>query len=475
MTFKNNLYYLYFIVLILNFLPAFVLYLVPNTPVNIWFEFLFIIPLFAIVLLYKNNFAKFVYILKRTPIFRYYIIYISTISAVTLLNICLGLYNAPIGYYFIKMYRFILSCTLIYMLPLFGIFIKVNYRKIIKTFLFCSFCIFILSIIQFFIFTLKIQPLISVLDFFTNARYVLYKDFQCVQNIGRVYCTFGEPSGLGQFIFITMPIIMKLSSAKFKIFNNKYLNFLIKRTAVPFMLITVILTKSPIYLILCGIEYFILLIIFNIKLIKKYLIQVFLFIITFLSFFVYIYIAHKEAIESTYIFRILQTMYAIGDFNKLVFFEPSLATRIVSYSAQFGAFSKRIVFGCGINNVEVFLNSFYLQSTNLSFTPENIATYLNKPHWVGVNRSFFWTSLAETGILGIFSYLLFIYKNFSFLNQMKRLCYGIDKDFIHGLYWSMISIVIISFYNLGTDNNFMWLIFGFIPMLLYLQLRERDM
>ena len=464
-----KLSYLYIISFILTFFPMFVIYIKKGTNGNIYIGLLTTILMYLLFIILKNKyFKKSLIILSKNTIIKSYLYYIGYISFALIFHIILGHYKANISFYAVRIYKFYFAAILIYLLPFIGIIIGIKFRKLLKLFIFIIWILFLISIIQYFAFVFNITFLISIIDFFSNARAALYLDSTNVQTGLRAYAFFSEPSALGQFIFIIMPFVILISKCKDRIFKNIFLDKLVKKSFLTFMLLTLIFTKSPIYLVLCFIELLILLLINYWNRIKRYLMSIILSIIILLLILFVLFINYQSQLEQTYIFRIIKTIYSFGDYDKLVILEPSLATRIYAYAIQLIAFKKAFIFGCGLNNAEIFVNSFYLSESLLPPTAENFYLgYLNKQNLCNLNRSVVYSSLAEFGIIGFSLYIIFWIKNLKVLNSLKKYFQGFEYSFLIALIQSFIAIMIISFYNLNLDNSIMWLIFGYSIVFIY--------
>lgn len=458
-----NLSYIYIISFILTFFPMFVLYIKKGTNGNIYISLLLLVILYLLFIVYKPNyFKKFLTKFLSIPTTKYYLTFLGFVILSLTIHIILGHYGASIAFYAVRIYKFFVATILVYLLPLLGLMIGIKFKNILKLFILIIWFICFVSIIQYLSFLLEIKFLIYIFDFFTNARTALYLNSLSVQEGLRAYAFFSEPSALGQFIFLIMPFAIIIPKTKELITQNKLIDWIIKKTFIPFMLLAVIFTKSPIFLVLCLIEFPILLFINNWGKIKKYLFPIITFIVCFLLFSSLILILYKNQLEQTYIFRIFKTIYSFGDYNKLVLLEPSLATRIFSYSIQLVAFLKVPIFGCGLNNAEFFVNPFYLSEAPLPLTPENFYLgYLHNSNLCSLNRSIVYTSLAEFGLVGFSIYLFFIIKNIKFLTNIKNYFIDFEYNFLIALIQTFITTFIISFYNLSIDNAIVWLIYGF--------------
>lgn len=457
-------------------MPMFVFYIVPGTNGNISIGFLCVSLMYLLIITFK--FDKFKYFLAKIfklPIVRYYFYFIAFIIFTTIINIFSGNYNAPASFYITRIYKVFYALCLIYFLPVFSILLNIKKENLVKFFYSSIYILFLLCIVQFLAFNFNIDFLSQIFHFFTNGRAGMYAVIDDYQNLGRVYAFFSEPSALGQFIFIIMPFITILSKSKYKIYNNVIINRIVKTTAIPLMLLILILTKSPIYLLLCLFEFLTLWIIMHKIIIKRYWQQILSILLIIILCTYILYAIFHHSIEQSYLARILNTISSLGNFNTFILVEPSLATRIVSYSIQIAAFTKQWLIGCGLYNAEIFVNPIYIQISPLPLTPENyMSHFAYKSYWTGLNRSVVYTSLLEFGVIGFSIYSVFIYKTIKYISNIKRYYNGLNSDFIYATKYSIIFITIISFYNLFIEAAYIWFIFGLICLYTYnFHLQER--
>ena len=472
-----KLSYIYFITFILTFFPMFVIYIKKGTNGNIYVSLIFLIILYLFFIFNKiDRFKQSIKQLLRIPITKYYLFFLAYIVMSLFIHILLGHYTAPVSFYAVRIYKFFVATIPVYLLPLLGLFLGIRFKCILKLFIIIIWSLFLISIIQYLCFLFDIKIMISIFDFFTNARAAAYYDVHDALENLRVYAFFSEPSALGQFIFIVMPFVISIHNTKYALFNNKYLNLFIKRTILVFMLCALIFTKSPIYLVLCFIELFVLFFMIYWNKIKKYLSQICLLLFILITILFLLFINYQTKLEQTYVYRIIKTIYSFGDFDKLILLEPSLATRIVSYSIQISAFIKAFIFGCGLNNVDIYINHLsYIVNSHFNLTFENMYNYLLTQYCFTVARSILYTSLAEFGLIGFSLYVLFIIKNLKFLSKIRKSFQGIEASCLVALIHSFVAIGIISFYNLGLDNSIVWLIYGWALAYLYIYIHRKDL
>lgn len=450
----------YLIGFCLIFLPTFVFYYVPNTNANIPIGAFFWLGLPICLFIQKPqtilNFYKSFFLNKLNKL---YLIWIAVILLTSITHMVLGFYKVHFNFYFVRMLHFFVICAGITLfIPLFKLF-KIPCHKLIKVFFLMIFVVFLIGIFEWFSNIFSITIVKSILSFFTNQRTSLY--LYLLNGVGdtqRIHSVFGEPSGFGQFIFIMMPFVMNIAHTRLKIFKNVVLNFMIKKSFIPLMLINLILTESPIYLVLCGIEFILLVLWIYRKFIKKYFKVIFAsLLIASLIFFLlndYLYL-----LKNTYIKRILVVLECISSYETMSILEPSLVSRINSYIVQFVIFTKNSLWGVGLYNSECFADKLYLE-LNLPYTIENLNGYYMIPNLVGLNKSLIWTMLAEFGIIGITIYFLYIYKILYFVNTIKQKFNEFHYVFLVSVSQVIIVTFLISFYNFYLDNHFIWLIYS---------------
>ncbi len=472
---KKYLKWLYYTSIWFMFMPAFVIFFVKNTNANVYFGFPFaLVTMFCA--LFFCNYKKFFHRLLHISVIKYYTIFMLFIISTSFVHITLGFYKGPITFYIVRWLKFFISIVFVYLLPICSFLLNIKLRHFIKLYFTMILIVYLIGFIQYFTFLFNISFINILFYFFTNVRVSLSNfDLYGCQNSLRIFSIFSEPSSLGQFTFILLPIVNDLCKGNFKIYTNKYLNSFIKKFFIPLVLMNVVFTKSPIYLILCFTEFFILNIKHYVSMLKRYWnysIIALSIIIPILPLLYYHF--NDDFVCSIIIDRIMTTISCFGDFNKLVLLEPSLATRLVSYINQFLLFTKNIFFGVGLSNVQAGLNPYLLLSP-VPLTQEAITGYYGHPMLSGVNPSVIWTSLAEFGIIGTLFYLLFVFKSFSVIKSIKKSFYGLENLFINGIQKTYITIFIISFYNLSMENMQMWFLYGISILLVFHYKYKREL
>jgi len=450
---------IYGLIFILLFFSAFVIFFIPNS------GFFYIVGttlavalLFIIFCLYNKKYYIFLKESLKTKPIKILLILCLYIISVWLIHYFLIYLKLPISYYLVRLPRFFIYLFSSILFPITGLFLGIKFKNIIKLFYISIMIILLAGFIQYFSFLFNIRYIDYLFDFFTNLRIFYEFPDSCKENM-RIFSIFGEPSAFGQYIFIITPYIVALTKSKYKLFKNNYINLLFKKSFIPILISDIVFTKSPIYLILCFIEILILLCVFHYKLIKKLRYFIVSIILTIILIIILQYSILEKSVSDSFLYRIINTIYSFGNFNKLIFLEPSLATRIIYYYNHFLVFKQNLLFGCGFYNADIYLNHSLL-SSSLPVTPEVITRYYNTSYSVGTAYSLIWTSLAEFGLVGISLYISFVISNISKLKKCLSLYSGIEKVFCLGTLFSIIAMFIISFYNLSFDSTLVWIIYG---------------
>lgn len=453
---------LFYLTFVLIFLTHFVIYIIPNTMACFQVALPFCIA-FYLLFIYKLKFFQcFLKKIYKIRIVKYYFLFIFLTILNIFIHVIFGFYKADLSYYVVRIYRFYVVTVLYYFIPVIGIYMGINIKNIIKMLIFMLYAVMFIGVVEFISIKLNIVFIQNILSFFTNFRdclYALHLYSDASKMQARIHSIYGEPSAVGQLIFIVMPIIYNFAISKYKIFKNNFLNNFIQKSILPLMFITIYLTMSPIYLILNICEIFIL-VLLQIK--KHYIFTIGLLLTVFITSLVSIAIFDMfdfDSYSNLAIDRILITISCFGDLDNLVILEPSLANRLISYTHQYIAFWNNPILGVGWNNVECYLNK-HIMSSSLPLTKEIIMNFNRKQNLAGVNTNIVSTVLAEGGII-IFGVLCaFFIKQFNTLRKIaKKLPYA-ESNFCHSLSQSHIAIAVIAFYNLSLDNINLWILLG---------------
>ena len=463
----------YFFVFIFLYLPSFVIYIVPGKysqmPISGILSTIFLL----FILIANKNFAfnhlKNLYNIKA---FRIYVIFLAYIFTGMFFHILTGKYSAvAITNYAAKTGNFILLAIPTFLLPTLATAIGIKFKTIIKIFYIAMYLIFLLGIVQYIAMTFNIQFINYIFDFITNSRSVsLFSD--SVYQANRVFCVFSEPSVLCQFIFLTMPFAFNITFSKYKLFKSSWFSIFYKKTVLFLLAINLILSKSPIYLIFCVIEFLFLLVIKYIRYIRKYIILIIFFFILMLFVIISVCFSNLDRIEETYLYRIYKVMLCFGDYEMLVQLEPSLASRLTSYYIQIKVFLSNILLGVGFRNIGIAIIP-YMLNTKIPLTTEYLQFLNSDAKMWGQNPSIVYTTLAELGIVGFSIYVYFIVLLYNVLNKIKYNLTGIQLVFTKSFSQLIIAMSLISFYNYSFEcNPFMY--FGFVLMIvLYYKLQNK--
>lgn len=271
--------------------------------------------------------------------------------------------------------------------------------------------------------------------FIVNSRQLAYGDFI---HIARTKSVFVEPSFFANFICFNLPLIYEFSKNKYKIFRSSFSDIILKKSMIFLSWFMIIVTLSPIFLIfavLFTIIYFLIMSKRTSKLI---------FLLFFGIMFITVAIMLSNInIQGTYLERIQKTLASIHDFRVFIYAESSLATRIISMCNQFIIALQHPILGVGYGNIEPFLLK-QLESSPLPLT-QQLITSIGAGR--GANKFLFWTTLCETGLIGItllYAYFIkTIYKAKMLLNHL----YGHDKAFISSCIFMLTYQIVVFLYD----------------------------
>lgn len=301
-----------------------------------------------------------------------------------------------------------------------------------------------------------LEPILKILN---NRRYFIIDNFEPITT--RIYSVFEEPGYLGCFICINLPIIYKLICSRYKILRNKISNFLLKKTYIPILILTIFAVQSPIWF-LCFI--IITVLCFYKNIIKSR----FRIGLTFLSIvitgFLSILYFHNNNISEIFLNRIIETTRCLNNYTALTKLEPSLASRIFGYNARIQLFLKYPIAGVGYKNTENNILEYVLTS-KLPHTEEIDRgiqkVVLRKGNFIKVSGAIFWNSLSDTGLIGtllLYLFMILSVKKLSFI--IKKINKGLTRNFIEGVRYSYIIIIVISIYDIRLNFIYIWFLFG---------------
>lgn len=451
-----------YIPLILLFLPAFCFFIGTNS----YFPYLIVLcPITFIFIILSNKiiiYKHLKYLYKYTP-FKYFIYLYLWLVFSGLIAVISGYYSL-FRFLYAVIFGFIFRSVLIYLYP--GTIIPkiLSLKSIIRFFMFAYLLIFIWGLIEFIGALLNIEIINILVSFLSNIRgdekSIIIESYS---GIPRIRSVFMEPGTFGRFIAINMPIIYQLALCKFKIFQNKNINFFIKKSIIPLMWICLILTQSPIYLVICAIITMIFFhkqILFLIFRAKKILIT-----ITILSIILILMLNYlKFDISKSFLTRIISVIEIIPkiDIETLILVEPSLATRVVNNINQFLLFLKHPIFGIGfLNNGPILINQ--LENSPIPLTPEMYIIIQNAKNSIPITTNALYLLLFQTGIIGFSIYCLFMLKSIFALKKILHYFSGIEYCYISALKNTIITIFALSIiYNQGFVDEYLFFITGLV-------------
>lgn len=451
-----NFKYLILIPLIvLLILPAFAIPLYKP----IYLSFICTISFFLFFVFFKQqNFFKRVNLLIRKTPFKYFLCFAIWIIIDGLFLVLLGKYSI-FNYLYYMLTLLILTFTCTYLLPSI-IFPKYFSKQFFIKFLFITYFILcIAGIIQYLSMILDITFINNIIKILTNIRFLLNDNHQFSDT--RLSGLFEEPGYFGAFLFLNFPIVYNLCCSKYKIFDNKYLNIIIKKSLIPLFWICLILTKSPIWLIFCliltGIYFLKTIVTFILKHIVKFIIAIVLICVLTFIFFT------QLNLSETYLNRIYLTIKVLGNWELFVIIEPSLATRILSYFYTFKVFLSNFILGVGLGNTKYYtINQIF--NTPIPITLElqkHITnTIFSGSNRLGLNGAFFFDVLADSGIIGCIVFYYFLFKSYIWNNKIKMKYTGINYLLLDGLSKSVLAFILISFYDVNYMTLFVWFLLG---------------
>ena len=458
-----NLKNLIFTILILLLLPSFC-FIIGSQFIPVYIPAILCIFFILAIFYNKQLVSNSLYFYKKTP-FKYLVIFFIW-SIITII------FSIVRGKFFLG--GFITStlggliCSV--MLPcLFTLFITpkyINTKTFIKFLYFFFWFVFLLGILDFIIFYFDIPVLKEAITIFSNKRLLIYDITDVtrvfVGSFPRARSIFDEPSYLGYFIFVVSPIVYEWTLNKFKIFKNNYLNLLIKRTIIPFMWISLVLTQSPIFLIfnIAFSSFYFLIIKKGYKKIVKHFVPISIF----LTFTVAIAISFISKIDfsTTYLNRIILVVQNIKSFEDFIMVEPSLGTRIIVMINAIQMGLNNILFGVGYGNMS------YLMATQLSLSTLPLTGELQ--HFIFSGRTnppstIFIKIFSETGILGVSIFYYFLYNIYQKLNIKRN--YLDNTSINNGLILFIITYFCSSFYDSNLNQPYIFIIIGFIIAIIY--------
>lgn len=469
-----KLQFLLYLPILFFFLPAFAFYF-PGLGIYAFFIFIIYLTLPLLFILDNQKMVKMLYLInKHTPL-KYFTIVLLLVAMNGLITALFGI--ASTG----TILKYIVLREVLFILPLLIYFIYViykylTYRRFVKLFIFLYWLTLIIGFVAYIGQLFDITVINNLFDFLANKRIIAHSLGLGRENeLSSNYYSYGlprldalmeEPAYYASFLYVFMPLCYSCKDNSFKIFKNIYLNKLIKNTIVPFAWLSLILTFSPIYLILT----IIITVIYYFKKIKYLVRKYYIFIFSIL--FIMSFFAIKVDLSDTYISRIINVLINIHSFEDFIVIEPSLATRICSFANTICVFFKHIVTGVGIGNLASSMYYQY-QHSPLPLTPEIIErnSILAIKKEAFFNQSYIYAFLAENGVIifGILVYFYYkIFKHFLVINVHYSRFPNFYTFWTKGLLFTLIALLIGSFYSSSMLGVEYYLIISLMIIFIYL-------
>jgi len=478
---KISFNYLIYIPFILLFLPAFAV----NIP-GIGIYAIFYIALYvALAILIAKDYKAFVSkinrIIKSTPL-KYFLI---GIGIFILDSIILSFFGITT---FEQTFRSIILRVVLRYFAVFAFFIYVidkyiSYEKFFKFFVFLFWINLVIGFISYIGQFFNIEFINLIFDFFANQRLITANSIGLINsgNIQSNYTSFGlprldnlceEPSFYARFLFMYLPFTYVIANSKVRIFKNFLFNKIAKSTLIPFVWISVILTQSPIYLVL----FLIITLIYYYKQIIKFLIK-FWYIFVF-SIFTVVIVLNSINFEDSYLSRILNILSNVKTFEDLIIIEPSLATRFSNFYNSLCVFLKFPLTGVGIANLPTYQLEQMIKSS-LTLTPENMSqinfAIANKVK-IHFNSALIYDLLASGGVIifGIYAYFhILLFTKLKKISKIKLSPLLILNA--KALSWAWISTTILMFYHILQTHLELIFLQAFIICTIYKAINENKL
>lgn len=452
-----NIRFLIFITLILLFLPSFC-FIIGSQFIPVYIPAILCMFFILAIFYHKQLISNALYFYKKTP-FKYLVIFFIWSIITIIFSIVRGKFFLG-GFITSTLGGLICSVMLPCLFTLFVIPKYINIKTFIKFLYFFFWFVFLLGILDFIIFYFDIPVLKEVITIFSNKRLLMYDVTEItrvfVGSLPRARSIFDEPSYLGYFIFVVSPIVYELTLNKFWIFKNNYLNLLIKRTIIPFMWISLILTQSPIFLIfnIAFSSFYFLIIRKGYKRIVKHFLPISISLILIST--TAIYFINKIDFSTTYLNRIILVVQNIKSFEDFIMVEPSLGTRIIIMINAIQMGLNNILFGVGYGNMSYLIANQLSQST-LPLTEElQRFVFFDKTNPAS---TLFIKIFSETGIIGFGIFYYFLYRIYQRLN-IKNQLYSSPID--NGLLLFIMTYFCSSFYDSNLNQPYIFIIIGII-------------
>lgn len=403
--------------------------------------------IFLLFLIFYNKsfFTELYYLYKRTP-FKYLILFTIWACITVFISLMLGTFyfNSFLvgfigGLIFSVIFTFICSYFICNNF--------INLKTFIKFILIFYFFVFFLGILNYISNTYSLDIIKDFLLLFNNKRSIIFSTTSTFES-NRIRSIFDEPGNLGAFIYVSAPIIYSLVVNKYKIFENCFLNFVIKKGLIPLMILNLLFCCSPISLLLFLLVTFMYFYKKIFYYIKKYN------LIIILMLFLIIVLMPLINLNGSYLYRIVSVFSNLGSINNLILADASFATRIINYINMFQVGVDFPITGIGYGNISKYI-LVKMQSTNIPLTEELLKNlYSGKG---GVAAAIFYKIFAETGVIGLTLLLVFLNKIRTELNIIKKFknIHPLEYSFINGLScFILFQLFVRIFYDSNLHNTY---------------------
>ena len=440
------------------FLPSFYL---PNTNIPVY-DIVIALPLVLFFFLLPRDFISNLCRLSRYTHFKILLFFILWVFFVGILSVILGRYYIS-HFLYATLLLFFYNNFSWYIFPSL-IFPKFFSLRFLIKFLFLG--IYIICIYGLLVYLFNVLGL-DILNYIQNIINNRREEIVTL----RVLSVFEEPSAMGGFICVNLSMLYKLMFSKYKIFKNKYLNIVIKKTYLPVLILTIIFIQSPIWLPIFGIITFIHFYKVIYDFIKK---NIVIFLTTLFLFWSILSMSliqiSQVDISQTFLNRIVVVSKTLTNWDMFIISEGSLANRILSYYLRLKVWQEHPITGIGYKNTEYNLHKA-VNNSNLTLTKETnlrIADSYNRKGYILINASILTMLFSDTGIIGALLYFLFVILNIKTVNKILKLIKlrndkknnYIDYIFMEGIRNSYITIIGLSIYSININNIYLWFLYG---------------
>lgn len=411
-----------------------------------------------------QNFKK----LYKLRVGQYLLLFIIWILLGILISVFRG-YFIPASFLSNFIGNFFCSNLLPFLIPALIIPFFISYKKLCKYLLMIYFYVFLLGIIEYLANTYNITFIQNIFITFVNRteiKFGISRVFVEAFNSYRISGIFHEPGSFAAFMFISSPLIYFLCTTKTRLFKIRFADIFIKTSTLILLVICFIGTQSPINLVFMCIFVGITIVykLFKVKIQYKTCIFSSIILVFFVGFLLLVNIMSFNDIDvtETYLSRILTVVDSIKSITELTLREPSLATRIGNYYAQFKIGLLHPILGVGYGNINSLWANI-VKELEIPITKElAINAYIDGKQAGGA--SFLFKLIAETGFIGTLIFYMFLFSILIRFNKIKMLYLGYQRGLLDALSLSLILYICVSYYTFL--QPIMWVYFGILGAML---------